>query len=124
MKRLVATLLVLGSALAAPLLPLPGVPSLPETTQIQVMSHNAQAQYASGAVRKNVLSLVAKNKSLPSLERVHLWVTIPGGDPESFPGVATFTGQDVLIEIGREKLSLQQVLREAYNIKLEWRSSP
>jgi hypothetical protein len=120
--RLLATLLVLSSALAAPLLP--NVPALPEATQVQVMSHNAQAQYASGTVRKNVLSLVAKNRSLPSLERVHLWITVPGGDPESVPGVATLNGQDVLIEVGRERVSLQQILRETYNIKLEWRSSP
>jgi hypothetical protein len=120
--RLVATLLVLGSALSAPLLP--NVPVLPESTQVQVMSHNAQAQYASGTVRRNVLSLTAKNKSLPSLERVHLWITTPGGDPESIPGVATLSGQDILIEVGRDKLSLQQVLREAYSIRLEWRSSP
>lgn len=126
MTILKGTLLVI--AFGAGLSPLAGVPIIPDGSDVKVVSLDA-AVYATGVVKARVLTLITPSaaKRLPASERVQLWIGIPSAagssnrELKSFPAATTTTGTDLLIGEGKDRVSLTQVLREAYGIRLEMR---
>lgn len=119
---------LLAIALAAGLSPLVGIPVIPDGSDVKVISLNA-AVYAAGIVKARVLTMTTPTaaKRLPASERVQLWIGIPSAtdssnrELKSIPATTTATGTDLLIGEGKERVSLTQVLREAYGIRLEMR---
>ncbi len=119
---------LLAITLAATLSPLTGIPVIPEGSDVKVVSLDA-AVYATGIVKARVLTMNTPTaaKRLPANERVQLWIGIPSAtDPsnrelKSVPAVTTATGTDLLIGEGKDRVSLTQLLREAYGIRLEMR---
>ena len=126
MTILKGTLLVI--ALGAGLPPLAGIPVIPDGSDVKVISLDA-AVYATGIVKARVLTLSTPSaaKRLPVSERVQLWIAIPSASDssnrelKSIPAVTTANGGDLSIGEGKERVSLTQVLREAYGIRLEVR---
>jgi hypothetical protein len=122
--RLLALLLIISTALAAALPPLPGVNSVPDGTEVVVVSSDAQSKLAKGAVKLRVLTLSALHDKLTPLDKVEVWVSVPlknTSDLKSFPGTVSKDGLDVNLEIGSTKVSFSQTLKEAYGVKLEWK---
>lgn len=112
----VAGLIVVLMGLFAPL---PGVPTLPEGSVVQVMREDLQSRLASGTVRGNVLALTP----LPGNERVQVWIGVPGSpqpDIKAFPGQVASGGADIRLDHARGT-SLKQLLLEAYRVRLEIR---
>lgn len=126
MTILKGTLVVI--ALGASLPPLAGIPIIPDGSDVKVVSLDA-AVYATGMVKARVLTMTTPSaaKRLPASMRVQLWIGIPSAtdssnrELKSFPAVTTAAGTDLLIGEGKERVSLTQVLREAYGIRLEVR---
>jgi hypothetical protein len=118
---------LLALALAGPLAPLPGVPAMPDGTDVKVVNSTAQAVYATGVVRSRALVMTTSNGKLPRNERVHLWIGIPvggGSDDKNVVSITAMTssgGTDILVGEGKDRVLLSQLLREAYNIRLEMR---
>ena len=87
------------------------------------------AVYATGIVKAKGLTMTTPSiaKRLPASERVQLWIGIPSAadssnrDLKSFAAVTSPTGTDLLIGEGKDRVSLTQVLREAYGIRFEVR---
>ncbi len=122
--RLLALLLLISTALAAALPPLPGVSSLPEGTEVVIFSSDAQSKLAKGVVKSRVLALSAQREKLTPLEKVEVWIGLPvknTSELKNFPGFASKDGLDVNLEINNTKVSFSQTLKEAYNVKLEWK---
>lgn len=124
--RLLALLLLISSALAAALPPLPGVSSLPDGTEVVILSADAQSKLAKGAVKTRVLTLSALNDKLTPLEKVEVWLGVPNKmsvdlKSFSFSGTVSKDGTDVNLEIANTKVSFSQTLKEAYGVKLEWK---
>ena len=119
---------LLAIALSASLPPLTGVPTIPDGSDVKVVSLDA-AVYATGVVKARALTLTTPSaaKRLPASERVQLWIGIPSAadssnrELKSIPAVTSATGTDLLIGEGKERVLLTQVLREAYGIRLEVR---
>lgn len=119
---------LLAITLAANLSPLAGIPVIPDGSDVKVVSLDA-AVYATGVVKARVLTMTTPTaaKRLPANERVQLWIGIPSAtDPsnrelKSISATTTPTGTDLLIGEGKDRVSLMQVLREAYGIRLEMR---
>jgi hypothetical protein len=122
MKRFLALVLVVGSVLAAPLQPLPSVPTLPEGSRIDIVGQDLKVKHASGVISKRTLTLIADKSRLPSMTKINLWIAVPYTDVRNFSGTATRDGKDVILEIGREKVSFADTLEDIYNIKLEWKA--
>jgi hypothetical protein len=81
-----------------------------------------KVKHATGVVTKKTLTLTAEKARLPVSARVNVWVAVPSGDVQNFVGVVTRDGKDIVLEIGKEKLSFEETLREGYGIKLEWKN--
>lgn len=119
---------LLAVALGAGLPPLAGVPAIPDGSDVKIVSLDA-AVYATGVVKGKGLTMTTPNtaKRLPASERVQLWIGIPSAadsgnrDLKSFSAITTATGADLLIGEGKDRVSLTQVLREAYGIRFEVR---
>ena len=119
---------LLAIALGAVLPPLAGVPAIPDGSDVKVVSLDA-AVYATGIVKARVLTLTTLSaaKRFPAAERVQLWIGIPSAtdssnrELKSVPAVTNATGMDLLIGEGKDRVSLAQVLRDAYGIRLEVR---
>ncbi len=122
MKRFVFLLFIFGWALAAPLTPLTGIPVLPDNTVVKMISQDLTSNYATGIIRRNTLILTAENARLPANETVHLWIGVPNEETRSFKVVVSKDGKDCHLEIKGEKISFATLLREAYNVKLEWKA--
>ncbi|MFN3266403.1 MAG: hypothetical protein ACK41E_06130 [Deinococcales bacterium] len=112
-------ILLCGWALTAPLLS--GVPTLPDTSRVEVVGQDLKVKYATGMVSKKVLTLTADKARLPTAARVNVWVAVAGEDVKNFVGVATRDGKDITLELGKERLSFEEILREGYGIRLEWK---
>jgi hypothetical protein len=110
---------LLGWALAAPTLP--NLPMLPDTSRIEVVGTDLKVKHATGVVNKKVLTLTAEKARLAALARVNVWVAVPGEEVRNFVGTTSRDGKDILLEVGKEKISFEETLREAYGIKLEWK---
>jgi hypothetical protein len=124
--RLLALLLIISTALAAALPPLPGVSSVPDGTEVVIFSADAQSKLAKGAVKTRVLTLTALNDKLNQNEKVEVWLGVPTKPSYdlksfSFTGTVSKDGTDVNLEIANNKVSFTQTLKEAYNVKLEWK---
>ena len=122
--RLLALLLVISTALAAALPPLPGVGSLPDGTEVVIFSADAQSKLAKGALKLRVLTLSALHDKLTPNEKVAVWISLPlksTNDLKSFTGTVSKDGLDVNLEIENTKVSFSQTLKEAYGVKLEWK---
>ncbi len=122
--RLLALLLIISTALAAALPPLPGVSSLPDGTEVVIFSADAQSKLAKGAVKLRVLTLTALNDKLTPNDKVAVWISVPlknTSNLKSFTGTVSKDGLDVNLEIENAKVSFSQTLKEAYNVKLEWK---
>jgi hypothetical protein len=119
---------LLAIALGVGLPPLVGIPTIPDGSDVKVVSLDA-AVYATGVVKARVLTIITPTaaKRLPAAERVQLWIGIPSAadlsnrELKSIPAVTSATGTDLLIGEGKDRASLTQVLREAYGIRLEMR---
>ena len=113
---------LLAVALAAG--PLPGLSAVPDGSEVRVLRDELQSVLASGSVRARKLELATPGGRLPAFERVRVWIAVPqdgSSDLQTYPGQVTETGMDVLIdtrEKGSEKVSLTQVLRDSYGVKL------
>ncbi len=106
-------------ALVGLLQPLPGLPILPEGTQIQVFREDLKFVLAAGEVKNKTLVLRAPNARMKEKELVKLWVVLPKPakqEPLSYSGQTTGDGQDILLT---DKVLLSQLLKEAYGLKLE-----
>jgi hypothetical protein len=83
--------------------------------------------YATGVVRSRALVMTTSNGKLPRNERIHLWIGIPvtgAGDDRNVVSITAMTssaGTDILVGEGKDRVLLSQLLREAYNIRLEMR---
>ena len=124
--RLLALLLIISTALAAALPPLPGVSSVPDGTEVVIFSADAQSKLAKGAVKARVLTLTALNDKLNQNEKVEVWLGVPTKPSYdlksfSFTGTVSKDGTDVNLEIANNKVSFTQTLKEAYGVKLEWK---
>jgi hypothetical protein len=122
--RLLAILLIISSALAAALSPLPGVSALPDGTDVVIVSGDAQAKLAKGTVKLRVLTMTALHDKLTPLEMVDLWVGVQSkttSEIKSFSGTVSKDGSDVILEIAGNKVSFTQTLKEAYGVKLDWK---
>jgi hypothetical protein len=124
--RLLALLLIISTALAAALPPLPGVSSVPDGTEVVIFSADAQSKLAKGAVKTRVLTLTALNDKLNQNEKVEVWLGVPTKPSYdlksfSFTGTVSKDGTDVNLEIANNKVSFAQTLKEAYSVKLEWK---
>jgi hypothetical protein len=86
------------------------------------VSADLKVKHATGVVSKKTLTLTAEKARLPVAARVNVWVAVPSGDVQNFVGVVTRDGKDIVLEIGKEKHSFEETLRESYGIKLEWKS--
>ena len=119
---------LLAIALGASVPPLAGVPTIPEGSDVKIVSLDA-AVYATGIVRSKLLTMTTPSaaKRLPASERVQLWIGIPSAadssnrDLKSISAMTTATGTDLLIGEGKDRVSLTQVFREAYGIRFEMR---
>jgi hypothetical protein len=121
--RLLALLLIISTALAAALPPLPGVSSLPDGSEVVIFSADAQSKLAKGAVKMRVLTLTALHDKLTPNDKVEVWVVPLKNTPDlkSFSGTVSKDGLDVNLEIGNTKVSFTQTLKEAYGVRLEWK---
>ncbi len=122
--RLLALLFVISNALASALPPFPGVGSLPDGTEVVIVSANAQSKLAKGAVKLRVLTLTALRDKLTPNDKVAIWINVPlknTSDLKSFPGMVSRDGLDVNLEIDNAKVSFSHTLKEAYGVKLEWK---
>ena len=104
--------------------PLPGLPTIPDGSEVRILRDELQSVLASGTVRNRTLTMWVTGARLPALERVRVWVGVPvpanaASDLKSFSGMVTTDGTDVNLEIGKERWSFNQVIREVYGIKLE-----
>jgi hypothetical protein len=119
--KLLALLLIISTALAAALPPLPGVSSLPDGSEVVIWSADAQYKLAKGAVKMRVLTMSTLHDKLTPNEKVAIWVNKNTSDLKSFPGTVSKDGLDVNLEIDNTKVSFTQTLKEAYGVKLEWK---
>ncbi len=117
-----AWLFLFGWVLAAPLQPLPNVPSLPEASRVEVVGQDLKVKHATGTVSKKILTLIADKARLPALVKVNLWVAVPYDDVLNFVGTVSKDGKDILLEVNKEKVSFEETLREVYSVKLEWKA--
>ncbi len=122
--RLIATLLIVWmTAFAwAGLGHLPGLPVIPDNSEVRILRNELQSVLASGTVRNRTLTMWVTGVRLPAQERVRIWVGVPStgaSDLKSFAGIVSTDGADVLLEVGKERVSFSQVIREVYGIKLE-----
>jgi hypothetical protein len=122
--RLLALLFIISTALASALPPLPGVSSMPDGTEVVIVSGDAQSKLAKGAVKLRILTLSALNAKLNPLDKVAVWISVPlknTSDLKSFPGLVNKDGTDITLELTNSKVSFNQTLKEAYGVKLEWK---
>jgi hypothetical protein len=122
--RLLALLFIISTALASALPPLPGVSSMPDGTEVVIVSGDAQSKLAKGAVKLRILTLSALNAKLNPLDKVAVWISVPlknTSDLKSFPGLVNKDGTDITLELSNSKVSFNQTLKEAYGVKLEWK---
>lgn len=115
-------LFCIGWALAAPVLPLPNVPALPDASRVEVIGQDLKVKHATGVVSRKTLTLVADRARLPASSRVQVWIAAPGEDVQNIAGVVNATGKDILLEVGKDKVSFEETLREAYGVRLEWKA--
>jgi hypothetical protein len=113
---------MLSLAFAAPLQPLPDVPNLPEATRIDVVGQDLKVKHATGVILKKTLTLIADKARLPAYAKVNLWVAVPYNDVKNLSGTVSKDGKDIFLELNKEKVSFEEILREVYNIKLEWKA--
>jgi hypothetical protein len=118
--RLLALLLIISTALAAALPPLPGVSNLPDGSEVVIWSADLQSKLAKGAVKLRVLSLTALHDKLSPNDKVEVWV-VPLNKSFPFTGTVSKDGLDVTLELATTKVSFSQTLKEAYGVKLEWK---
>ncbi len=125
--RLLSLLLIISTALAAALPPLPGVSSMPDGTEVVVVSGDAQSKLAKGVVKLRILTLSALRDKLTPLDKVEVWISKDTSDLKSFPGTVSKDGADINLELSNTasatttKVSFNQTLKEAYGVKLEWK---
>jgi hypothetical protein len=121
--RLLALLLIISTALAAALTPLPGVSSLPDGSEVVIWSADATSKLAKGVVKTRVLTLSTLHDKLTPNDKVAIWVNVPSNtsDVKSFAGTVSKDGLDVNLEINTARISFNQILKEAYGVKLEWK---
>ena len=128
--RLLALLFIISTALATALPPLPGVSSMPDGTEVVIVSGDAQSKLAKGVVKLRILTLSALRDKLTPLDKVEVWVSVPlknTSDLKSFPGLVNKDGTDINLELNsgnvsiNAKVSFSQTLKEAYGVKLEWK---
>ena len=123
--RLVSLMIILLTAIATAgpaLAPLSGLNAIPDGSEVRVLRDELQSVLASGTVKNRVLTMITWSPRLPAGERVRIWISVPVGstnDLKSFVGNVNGDGSDVTLEAGKDRVSFVQVLREAYNIRLE-----
>jgi hypothetical protein len=122
MRYFLIWFLMLGLALAVPLQALPNVPYLPDASRIDVVGLDLKVKHATGVVMKRTLTLIADKARLPALAKVNLWVAVPNEDVKNLVGTVSRDGKDIILEIAKEKVSFEEILREVYSIKLEWKA--
>ena len=122
MRFFLVWFLLLGLAFAAPLQPLPNVPNLPDASRIDVVGLDLKVKHATGVIAKKTLTLIADRARLPALAKVNLWVAVPYEDVKNLVGTVSKDGKDIILEIGKEKVSFEETLRDVYSIKLEWKA--
>lgn len=115
--RLLPLLAVLLSVAA----PLPGVPALPDGSEVRVLREELRSIVSSGTVRAGVLALAPRP---PAGERVQLWIAMPGGDGgtelKQFPAEVARDAQDLDVYVEAKKsVSFKLVLEKAYGVRLE-----
>ena len=108
-RRLVLLLGLCGLALAA-LPPLPGQ-ALPPGTELRLLSPDLKTLFAPWRLEGNRLGT-----------EVRLLLSVPGKKPQVLPGVAA--EGDVLLLLGKERVSLVRLLQEAYGVALPGRLWP
>ena len=115
------SLLTVVLSLAAPL---PGVPALPDGSEVRVLREELRSIVSSGTVRDGVLVLSPRP---PAGERVQLWLAMPGKgsgtELKQFPGEVVSSGQDINVFVEPKKpVSFRDVLDKVYGVRLEMRS--
>ena len=115
-RRLVLLLGLCGLALAA-LPPLLGQ-ALPPGTELRLLSPDLKTLFAAWRLEGNRLLPLSPR---PGTE-VRLLLSVPGKKPQVLPGVAA--EGDVLLLLGKERVSLVRLLQEAYGVALPGRLWP
>lgn len=118
-RRLVLLLGLCGLALAA-LPPLLGQ-ALPPGTELRLLSPTSRPSSPPGARREPPPPLSPPLAPRPGTE-VRLLLSVPGKKPQVLPGVAA--EGDVLLLLGKERVSLVRLLQEAYGVALPGRLWP
>ncbi|AEB10889.1 hypothetical protein [Marinithermus hydrothermalis] len=104
------------------LVPLPGLPELPQGTEIRVVSPNLRTIYRVWEVRGPRLVLRARPLPLPEGHPVRLIIRV-GRRVQVYEGVTT--ADDLWIFVERNQVSFREVLRKIYGLELpEERDEP
>lgn len=116
-----AAVLLLLASLA--LSPLPGIPAIPEGSEIQVVRDDGQSFVAIGMVTAGVLLLNTQGNGLSPNEPVKVWFLLANKakrqtDQKIFSGRVTPDSNDILLE-PNDRYSLRDVLQKVYHIELK-----
>ena len=119
-RRLVLLLGLCGLALAA-LPPLLGQ-ALPPGTELRLLSPDLKTLFAAWRLEGNRLLPLSQPLAPRPGTEVRLLLSVPGKKPQVLPGVAA--EGDVLLLLGKERVSLVRLLQEAYGVALPGRLWP
>ncbi|HEX2862958.1 MAG TPA: hypothetical protein VHN99_00195 [Deinococcales bacterium] len=102
--------------------PLPGIPAIPEGSEVQVVRDDSQSFVAIGVVNNAVLLLNTRGVGLSPNELVKVWFLLANKatkqtDQKIFAGRVTPDGNDILLE-PNDRVSLREVLQKVYKIEL------
>jgi hypothetical protein len=106
---------------------LSGLPSVPDGSEVRILRDELQSVLSSGTVKAKSLTMATPGGRLPPFVRVKVWIGITDkgtADLLSFSGSVAESGTDVMLEEDAgSRVSLMQVMREAYGIKMEFKDA-
>jgi hypothetical protein len=106
---------------------LSGLSSVPDGSEVRILRDELQSVLSSGTVKAKSLVMATPGGRLPPFVRVKVWIGVTekgSADLLSFSGSVAESGTDVMLEESAgDRVSLMQVMREAYGIKMEFKDA-
>jgi hypothetical protein len=106
---------------------LSGLASVPDGSEVRILRDELQSVLSSGTVKAKSLTMATPGGRLPPFVRVKVWIGVTekgSADLLSFSGSVAESGTDVMLEEDAgSRVSLMQVMREAYGIKMEFKDA-
>lgn len=102
-------------ALMLLLSPLPGVSTLPNGSELKLVSPDLRTIYVSYRIEDRKLVASAPRLPLGGVREVRLWLQV-AGKVFTFPG--TVAGTDVRLQLDNEPVSLNELLIKVYRLTL------